>query len=998
MPSTTEQPNREKSRAKRAKKVEEKKIDNTNWNTTNEDEIERRKVRAAVEKIHVEQLGRDHNYYTSFVVFSDQWASHDTAKYLVEIRSLNEKINSCNCIDFQTNGLGTCKHIEKVLFFLKKSGKQKFKQTAKENSPWIEIFLDTINHKNKITIKWLFGNTKNSAKNASNYQTVDSLFAADNTLIGEPIAAFSSLKSAIQNASIKSKIRISSHIEDWLRKIKRDQQKNITRDMFKADVNSGKRQLDILKHPLYPYQQEGMLHLVFNERALLADEMGLGKTVQAIAACELLRQTKNIQRVLVVATASLKTEWEEQITKFSDLSLLIIQGVRKDRLKLYQTSAFFYLTNYEQILHDGADIQRLIAPDVIILDEAQRIKNWQTKTAKAIKRLASPYAFVLTGTPLENRIDDIYSIMQFLDPHLLGPLFQFNREFYRLDDRGRPAGYQNLDELHRRLRHILLRRQKSDVEEQLPERTVNHYFVAMDAEQRERYEEYSGLAARILSVAKKRHLRKEEFEKLQKFLACMRMLCDTPYILDPECRISPKLRELENILEELLENKNVASAENAENAKKTKIIIFSEWERMLQLVKELAQEMKLDYAWHTGSVPQKKRRIEINRFKNDPNCRLFLSTDSGSLGLNLQAANVVINLDLPWNPAKLEQRIARAWRKHQKRTVQVITLVAEDSIEHRMIGLLEQKQALAKNVLYEGKIKEMDIPSGQVVFLERLESLMNLSTTDLVKPEEVEKAEKTGEAEDIEKGIPVKSSVTEAQALEQLEQLKNIIFSQNPNNLVLMKKHKHQRGKDVLFIVVADDNDQIRDQIKQALMQAGNLDQSHDIEVLDQKTYESLQHLAELGIININQSTANLFESPPEAETKRKQQDTRIKKSRELLKQAVRKYHLAELLINGDFCQEAIIPLKEAVEKTLIAYAYAHNCRNNTEAVLVPEVEKIKNQILQTPNVPNELFADCWQICSAANQATDAEAKTWLSTSQALLNFVEESLTKLALS
>src|SRR5207302_1443647 len=109
------------------------------------------------------------------------------------------------------------------------------------------------------------------------------------------------------------------------------------------------------------------------------DEMGLGKTVQAIAACELLRRYKNISRVLVVATASLKAEWEEQIAKFSDLSSLIIQGPWQNRLKQYQSHAFFYLSNYEQIIQDGPDIQRLLSPDVIILDEAQRIKNWQTK-------------------------------------------------------------------------------------------------------------------------------------------------------------------------------------------------------------------------------------------------------------------------------------------------------------------------------------------------------------------------------------------------------------------------------------------------------------------------------------------------------------------------------------------------------------------------------------------------------------------------------------------
>jgi SNF2 family DNA or RNA helicase len=324
---------------------------------------------------------------------------------------------------------------------------------------------------------------------------------------------------------------------------------------------------------------------------------------------------------------------------------------------------------------DADDIGRLIAPDVVILDEAQRIKNWQTATANAVKKLSSPYAFVLTGTPLENRIDEIYSIFQVIAPHLLGPLFRFNREFYDLDTRGMPQGYKNLDELRRRIRPLILRRRKDEVEDQLPARTVNNYFVRMAPEQQLRYEEYNARVAKLLTILNRRPLTKEELELLQKWLACMRMLCDTPFILDPECRLSPKVAELESILDEVLE-----SGDN-------KVLIFSEWERMLDLVRDAAESMDVDFAWHTGSVPQKARRDEINRFKNDPECRLFLSTDSGSVGLNLQAANVVINLDLPWNPAKLEQRIARAWRKHQTRPVGVINLVCSDSIEHRMLGL-----------------------------------------------------------------------------------------------------------------------------------------------------------------------------------------------------------------------------------------------------------------------------------------------------------------------
>jgi SNF2 family DNA or RNA helicase len=269
--------------------------------------------------------------------------------------------------------------------------------------------------------------------------------------------------------------------------------------------------------------------------------MGLGKTVQAVAACELLRRSIGIRRVLVISPASLKGEWEEQIARFTDRPSHIIRGSRARRLRQYNQPAFFFLANYEQIRSGVAEINANLAPDVIILDEAQRIKNWQTGTAISIKRLKSPHAFVLTGTPLENRIDEIYSITQFLDPQLFGPLFRFNRDFYQLDEKGRAIGYKNLDRLRERLRPIMLRRRREEVEGQLPGRTVKTYFVAMHKEQTVRYKEYEAMVARLTAVARRRPLTKEEMERLQRYLACMRMLCDTPYILDRNCRIYPNI-------------------------------------------------------------------------------------------------------------------------------------------------------------------------------------------------------------------------------------------------------------------------------------------------------------------------------------------------------------------------------------------------------------------------------------------------------------------------
>jgi superfamily II DNA or RNA helicase len=702
-------PGKDEARTKHARTVTERRPRSQGWDTTDEEEVERRRQRAAGEPLTVEALEPEHPVFGTFRVASESGSSYE-----VEIRSLSEPESSCGCPDHQVNGLGTCKHVEAVLARVGRS------RAAREGNRRIEIFLRRLHSAGQppeVRVRWPAGAERLAARGL-----VAKHFGKDGALRGDPVAVLPVLarKLAASSPRIRKRIRLSRHLPAWIEDQRRRAARQTAREQLLTEVRAGRETLDVLEHPLFPYQQEGMLHLAFGERALLADEMGLGKTVQAIAACELLRRLRGIERVLVVSPASLKAEWEEQIARFTSLPSRIVLGPRAQRLRQYGEGngegngegAFFYLMNYEQILIDGDEVQRRLAPDVIILDEAQRIKNWQSRTAQAVKRLRSPYAFVLTGTPIENRIDEIYSIVQFLDPGLFGPLFRFNREFYRLDERGRPAGYKNLDELHRRLAPVLLRRRKDEVEGQLPQRTDKHYFVPMEDEQLARYTDYELRVAQLAAKAERRPLSPEELEKLQRWLSCMRMLCDTPYILDSDCRICPKLPELEEILAEVLSDPHA------------KALVFSEWERMLELVRELAQEMGIGFAWHTGSVPQDRRRADIRRFKSDPGCRLFLSTDSGGVGLNLQAASVVINLDLPWNPARLEQRIARAWRKHQTRPVQVIHLVTEGSIEHRMIPLLAGKQALADSVLDgRGGSSEMPLPSGRRALIEQLEAL-----------------------------------------------------------------------------------------------------------------------------------------------------------------------------------------------------------------------------------------------------------------------------------
>ncbi len=682
--------------------------------------------------------------------------------------------------------------------------------------------------------------------------------------------------------------------------------RSCSRQHFEAQVNAGHASLDLVKYPLYTYQQEGMLHLAFTGRALLADEMGLGKTVQAVAACELLRRHRGIQRVLVISPASLKGEWQEQISKFTELSSRIIQGPRAKRLVQYAQPAFFSLANYEQIRPDAEAINTILAPDVIILDEAQRIKNWQTKTANAVKQLNSRYAFVLTGTPLENRIDEIYSIAQFLDPHLFGSLFRFNRDFHELDEKGRAIGYRNLDKLHKRLQNIMLRRRKDDVEGQLPGRTINTYFVPMHKEQSLRYTEYEEKMARLANIAKNRPLKKEEMERLQGYLACMRMLCDTPYILDQNCRLSPKLNELDKILQEILTEDG------------HRIIIFSEWERMLQLVRNMAEDKGLGYAWHTGKVAQPKRREEIRRFKNEPDCKLFLSTDSGSVGLNLQAADIVINLDIPWNPAKLEQRIARAWRKHQKRPVQVINLVSEHTIEHRMLSLLEQKRHLAAGVVDGKGENSMALPSGRAAFLERIDALIG----------------------DGQKHVP-------AAPADHLDQLRDNILARWRHQLRLMELHSGA-GRQTLLVVANPLTDNLHEDLQEQIKQCDS-GSSLQLQLLDQKAFEAIGAMIESGLLKVRQQPARtLFQATDAAQDE--QQAKRLSAARAHLQAGGHKQRMANVLSAGGFPAEALAPMSEAVNRALQALMLWQGQDTETAS----DLQQLETRLIQTRLLPAE--------------------------------------------
>ena len=841
------------------------------WRTTDTDEINKRRLRAREESFRITNLDARHPLFSNFQVGSGSGMT-----YRVEVRELRDRQFSCDCIDFRINGLGTCKHVEAVLLQLEARYRRLFQAAADQGSTRLDVLPDA---------------ARDTLRVVNRIETLPralrEYFGSDGLLKrGVPEDALEALEK-LRQADFPQ-LRLSQEIAPWIEARRRATERKSLRHDYELKVQSGEWPAHETLVPLFPYQREGMLHLAFTERALLADEMGLGKTIQAIAACALLHRLGQARRVLVVTPASLKTEWEEQIQRFTTLPYQLVFSGRAGRLAAYDSAPFFTLVNYEQMMRDSLDVNERLRPDVVVLDEAQRIKNWSTKTTQAIKRLRSRYAFVLTGTPIENRIDELYSLMDFLNPSVLGPLFRFNREYYELDERGRPSGYRNLHQLHARIEPSMLRRRKADVETELPERTDRNFFVPLSAEQKSRYEEHEAAVARLAMIAKRRPLSQQEQEKLLRELAMMRMTCDTNYILDPDDRVCPKLAELEKILEECRENSDV------------KVIVFSEWQRMLELVRELCQTLGLGFAWHTGSVPQRRRRAEINAFKSDPNCRVFLSTDSGSTGLNLQNASVVINCDLPWNPAKLEQRIARAWRKHQTRAVTVINLVSENTIEHRMLGTLADKKSLADGVLdLKGDLSEIKMRSGRQAFLSKLEQLTAPTPEHLKSP-----------IPDLKAPLPADRSLGFARKA----------HTQINGALVRCEeRYPAQGAHSVLYVVVERDASLWRERLASLhgeFFGVGQIDPLAPVqlEVIDRATEEALQRLQAAGLITgAVRASRPLF---PEAEAESAPpplSEAERARAKSFRGEGERKLKMARLLGDGEMAEECRVALLAAI-------------------------------------------------------------------------------------
>ncbi|WP_420264165.1 SNF2-related protein [Candidatus Magnetominusculus dajiuhuensis] len=615
-------------------------------------------------------------------------------EYIVTLHDPEKGNGHCSCPDFNTNRLGTCKHLIYVHSSLKT--RKDFKATIeKEKFPFVHIYWDSTEDKPR----YFFDRQlpREFTGHFKPYFDEHGLYRKDDII---------ELNSLLEEVKDLRALRVDDYTLRRLDDAMNQKEMEGLRENYAADYG-------VVKVPLYPYQHVGVDFGLFKKSVIIADEMGLGKTLQAITLSCLKKSMFNFSKVLVVTPASLKEQWKREIERFTGEKAIVVAGNKKNRQEIYEHSTdYFTITNYEAVLRDILAINRY-KPDIVILDEAQRIKNFETKTHEAIKSISHKQSIVLTGTPLENKLEDLYSIVQFADPALLTPLWIFAAEHFIMSADNRKnkiLGYKGLDILHNKLKPLVIRRKKEEVIEDLPDQVSNNYYIDLSIEQREIHR---GYLQALLPLLNKKFQTPMDARRIQEILMSMRMVCDSTYLIDRKTNISPKLVEMERILAEVvLENKR-------------KAVVFSEWTTMTYLIGKMLSDMGIPFVEFTGKVPADKRRFLVDEFNDNPDCKVFLSTDAGSVGLNLQSADCVLNFELPWNPSRLNQRIGRVMRIGQKsKCVNVINLISKHSIEEKVFAGITLKQEVFDGV-FEGSTDKVEFTrEKKAEFINKIREMM----------------------------------------------------------------------------------------------------------------------------------------------------------------------------------------------------------------------------------------------------------------------------------
>lgn len=449
-----------------------------------------------------------------------------------------------------------------------------------------------------------------------------------------------------------------------------------------------------LQAELRPYQQQGLNWLQFLQHygfgGILADDMGLGKTLQTLA---FLLHQKQIKpdgfSAMVICPTSLIGNWQQETQRFTPaLKVLVIHGQQRSKELVELDTADLIITTYPLVARDMKHYQARPFSH-IILDEAQQIKNSRSQTTAAIRKLRANFKLCLSGTPLENHLGELKSLFDFALPGLLGTDAFFRNQFKKPIEREQQSS--RAVELRQRVAPFMLRRTKSQVMSELPDKVEIEQLLELDQDQRQLYDSIRlSMESRIRQLFAEKGMAKSQIEFLDALLKLRQVCCDARLVkLESAQKVqtSAKLIWLQENLPEMIEEGR-------------KIILFSQFTSMLALIEEAIQQLGIPYAKLTGQT--KKRQQQIDAFQQGDVPLFLVSLKAGGTGLNLTAADTVIHYDPWWNPAVMQQATDRAHRIGQDKRVFVYKLIAKDTVEQKIQVLQQQKQALA-DTLFSGR-------------------------------------------------------------------------------------------------------------------------------------------------------------------------------------------------------------------------------------------------------------------------------------------------------
>lgn len=467
---------------------------------------------------------------------------------------------------------------------------------------------------------------------------------------------------------------------------------------------------------------------------LLAMVMGAGKTPTTLAAIEQLLEDDEISRVCVVVPSSLKFQWLREIKKFTTSKAIVIDGTPTQRVKLWRLAigCQYVIVNPESLIKDVEHWEALRF-NAMVIDEATIIKSFTAKRSKLLKKLGAKchYRFALTGQPIENRPEELFSIMQFVDKEVLGTFDVFDRTFIVRDHFGKPVRYRNLSKLHDSMSEAMVRKTRKDIADQLPQVITQVIPVEFDKAGAVTYDFIANDLLEEIQKAISQHGRSfdlwshyhggngnEAQGQIMSRLTVLRMLCDNPqlvvdsalaYLDDatsegsqyaariyttggiPESYKAPKLDAVVDYIKDVLN-------EDPSN----KVVLFSFFKKNLKLIQEATKNVTGSVLF-MGGMGAEERDAAKQRFSEDPNVRLFLSSDAGGYGVDLPQANYLISYDLPWSAGKLDQREARIIRLSSVHPhVTVTSFVMKGSIEERQYEMLQQKRGINEAFIDKG--------------------------------------------------------------------------------------------------------------------------------------------------------------------------------------------------------------------------------------------------------------------------------------------------------